>query len=266
MEKISKIVFIGAGNVATNLAIALHNKGVSILQVVSRTIESARELALKVNADFCDNFSEISQDADLYIISVNDDAIFELSEKLNLKRKNIVHTSGSLDISVLCNISDSYGVFYPLQTFSKEELISFTAIPICIEANNLFLHNQLIELAKKISENVRIINSEERKVLHISAVFACNYSSYMYLISSDILKDKGLSFDLLKPLIQRTAEKIKSIEPAQAITGPAKRNDIETIKKHLAYLDNLPELKRVYKVLSDSIIVYFKKQKNNVKL
>lgn len=260
MEKISKIVFIGAGNVATNLAIALHNNGISILQVVSRTIESARELSLKVNADFCDNFSEISQNADLYIISVNDDAIFELSEKLNLKGKNIVHTSGSLDISVLCNISDSYGVFYPLQTFSKEDLISFTSIPICIEANNLIFQNQLIELAETISQNVKIINSGEREVLHIAAVFACNFSSYMYLISSDILKDKGLSFDLLKPLIQRTAEKIKSIEPAQAITGPAKRYDIETIKKHKAYLEIFPELKNIYKALSDSIIKYFKKQ------
>ena len=259
MEKISNIVFIGAGNVATNLAHELKSKGLNILQIYSRTLNSAEKLASALNSEFTDNMKEVLQNADLYIVSVNDDIILDLLNSLNLKNKKIVHTSGSVDINVFSNISDNYGVFYPLQTFSKDDIISFKEIPVCIEANNLSFQNQLIELANIISEKVQILNSEERRVLHIAAVFACNFTSYMYLISNDILNENKISFDILKPLIQRTAEKVKKIEPIESLTGPAKRNDIEVIKKHLLYLEKFPEFKRIYKDLSCSIIEYFNK-------
>lgn len=267
MEKISNIVFIGAGNVATNLAHELKSKGLNILQIYSRTLNSAEKLASALNAEFTDNIEKILQNADLYIVSVNDDIILDLLNNLYLTNKKIVHTSGSVDINVFSNLSDNYGVFYPLQTFSKDEIITFSEIPLCIEANNLSFQNQLFELANNISDNVQIINSDERRVLHIAAVFACNFSSYMYLVSNDILKEKKISFDILKPLIQRTAEKVSKIEPMKAITGPAKRNDIEVIKKHLIYLEKFPEFKKIYKDLSDSIIEYFNNKNNtNVEL
>lgn len=267
MEKISNIVFIGAGNVATNLAHELKSKGLNILQIYSRTLNSAEKLASAINAKFTVKEEEILQTADLYIVSVNDDIILDVLKNINLKNKKIVHTSGSVDINIFSNITDNYGVFYPLQTFSKEEIISFKEIPFCIEANNLSFQNQLIELANIISEKVQILNSEERRVLHIAAVFACNFTGYMYLISNDILNENKISFDILKPLIQRTAEKVKKIEPIEAITGPAKRNDIEVIKKHLIYLEKFPEFKKIYKDLSDSIIEYFNNKNNtNVKL
>lgn len=257
MEKISKIVFIGAGNVATNLAIALHNKGICILQVVSRTIESARELALKVNAEFSNDFSEISQLADLYIFSVTDTALIEIVKSFPLKSKRVIHTSGSLEIGILSSISQNYGVFYPLQTFSKSEIIDFKNIPICIESDNNDLELELFNLGKLISDNVQKINSNQRKILHVAAVFSCNFSSYMYLISNNILSENNLSFDLIKPLIERTAQKIKNIEPEKAITGPARRNDNEIIQSHLDFLKTHPDYVEIYKLLSLSIIKHF---------
>lgn len=257
MNRISKIVFIGAGNVATNLAIALHSKGLNIVQIVSRTINSAKELALKVDADFTDDLSGISQNADLYIFSVTDAALIELSTKISLPGKVVVHTAGTLEMEVLKSISNNYGVFYPLQTFSKAEIIDFEEIPICIESNHKEIESFLINLANLISKNVHLINSDQRKILHVSAVFACNFSSYMYLIAHDILEENGLEFDLIKPLIIRTASKIKTQEPEDAITGPSRRNDTEIINNHLNYLKTNPDYFEIYKLLSNNIAKHF---------
>ncbi|MCX6232853.1 MAG: DUF2520 domain-containing protein [Bacteroidetes bacterium] len=253
MQKIEKIVIIGAGSVACNLAVAFYNKGFTILQVLSRTLGNAKMLAESVDASFSDKYSEIDLNADLYIIAVKDVAIPELISKLSLNHKLVVHTSGTVAMDILINSTDNYGVFYPLQTFSKSEIIDFTHIPLCIEANTPENEASLIQLAKEISGNVQVITSGQRKILHISAVFASNFSSYMYLIAEKILTDNQLSFDMLKPLILRTAEKVQKQLPADTITGPARRNDISVIEEHENFLAANPDLLEIYHVISENI-------------
>jgi len=257
LQSIEKIVIIGAGSLATNLAVALHNNGLQILQIVNRTLSNATILAEKVNASYTNNFNKIDLQADLYIIAVSDSIISEISEKLLLKNKLVVHTAGTIDMEIIKSISSNYGVFYPLQTFSKTEIIDFKNIPICIEANSLDNEALLIELGKKISNNIQKTTSEQRKILHISAVFASNFTNYMYLVADKMLSENQLSFDLLKPLIHRTAEKVQTQQPENALTGPARRNDIVVMQAHLQLLENHPEYQKIYKLISDNINKHF---------
>ncbi len=259
MNEINNIVLIGSGNVATNLAIAFHNNGKNIIQVISRSNDTAKILADKVSATYTNTINDINLKADLYIISVNDDAIASIASSLNLENKLVVHTSGSIEIDVLKNTSTNYGVLYPLQTFSKETLVDFKNIPFCIEANNLNNSKAITELAGYLSEDVRLINSNERKVIHLAAVFACNFTNYMYLIAEDILKEQSISFDILKPLILKTAKNIVDSKPENTQTGPAKRNDQKLIEKHLTLLKDNPEYKEIYTIISKSILNKFHK-------
>ncbi len=261
MENISKVVFVGAGNLATNLALAIDSIGIEIIQIVSRTVDSARILGDKLNTDYTNNLSDINQNADLYIISVTDTALIDISLSLSLKNKLVVHTSGTLEMNILNSISDDFGVFYPIQTFSKSEIINFLNIPICIESNSKRVELLLINLANRISGTVHLISSEQRKTLHISAVFACNFSSYMYLVASEILNEQSLDFNLLLPLIERTAAKLKNHKPEEAITGPSRRNDKAIIKKHLEWLKSKPDYYTIYKLLSNNIINHFHETK-----
>lgn len=257
MESISTVVFIGAGNLATNLAMALHGIGINIIQIVSRSVYSSKILAEKLTTDYTNDLSEINQNADLYIISVTDTALADISFKLRLKNKIVVHTSGTLEMNILTSISENVGVFYPIQTFSKFEIINFSNIPICIESNSKSVEFILLNLAKKISGNVNLISSDQRKTLHISAVFASNYTSFMYLIANEIVKENSLDFNLLLPLIERTAAKLQTHKPEEAITGPSRRNDTEIIKKHLDFLKSKPNYYKIYKLLSNNIINHF---------
>jgi len=259
LHPIEKIVIIGAGNVATNLGLALHNNGLKILQIVNRSLANAALLAEKVNATYTQAVEEIDVNADLYIIAVSDSSITEIAKKLHLQGKLIVHTAGSIDMVVLKAVSDRYGVFYPLQTFSKTELIAFDTIPVCIEANSTVNEALLIRLGKKLSKNVQKITSEQRKILHISAVYASNFSNYMYIIAQKMLAENKLSFDLLKPLILRTAEKVQTQLPDHVLTGPAKRNDTEVMKAHLLFLESHPEYQEIYKLISTNIVKHFHK-------
>jgi len=257
LHSIEKIVIIGAGSLATNLAVALFNNGFQILQIANRTLSNAFELAKKVNANLTADFNKIDLSADLYIIAISDNSINEILNKFNLKNKLVVHTAGSIEMEAIKTISDNYGVFYPLQTFSKTDLLSFENIPICIEANSVENLNLLSNLGNKISGNVQLITSEQRKFLHISAVFSSNFSSYMYLIAYEILAAKHLSFDLLKPLILRTAEKIQTIQPEKALTGPARRNDKIVMQVHLQLLEKNPEYQEIYQIMSKTIRNHF---------
>ncbi|MEI6820693.1 MAG: DUF2520 domain-containing protein [Bacteroidota bacterium] len=257
MGEINNIIFIGAGNVATNLAFAFHNKGKKILQVISKNLEHAKLLADKVSANYSNILDEINPNADLYIISINDDAIINIASSLKIKNSLIVHTSGSIDMNILQNASTNYGVFYPLQTFTKDIIVDFKNIPFCIEANTSNNSKEMIELAQILSNDVRLINSEERKIIHLAAVFANNFSNYMYLIAEEILSRHDLPFDILKPLIYQTALKVNNQNPEKTQTGPAKRNDLELIEKHLSLLKETPEYYEIYKIISKNIVDKF---------
>ena len=259
---IEKVVFIGAGNLATQLALALKAKDVTIQQIYSHTHDNARKLGQQVNAPYTSELSQLVKDADIYILAVKDSAIKEVLENLSLNTSSlIVHTAGSVPMEILKESTHHYGVFYPLQTFSRERNIDFSNIPICIEAGDCFQLMELEKLAKRISSSVHMISSEERKTLHLAAVFANNFVNHIYGIGYDILHQKGLDFDLLKPLIRETAEKIQVMDPLEAQTGPAKRNDRQVIDNHLIMLKDQPELQKIYSFVSESI--YHLQQKYN---
>jgi predicted short-subunit dehydrogenase-like oxidoreductase (DUF2520 family) len=248
-----KIVMIGAGNLANNLSLSLLNSGYTILQIFSRTENSAKTLASKLNTDFTNLYSKIRNNADIYFFCVKDDVIEEISKNACFKDKFLVHTSGSTDISVFSDSTSNAGVFYPLQTFSAGKLTSFENIPLCIEATNDESRTILLSIANKISKNVHLIDSEQRKYLHLAAVFACNFSNYMYFSAETLLIQKNIPLEILYPLIIETANKILYQDPKLAQTGPAIRKDIKVLTAHLDLLSSNPELKKLYSFVSDLI-------------
>jgi len=252
-----KLSIIGAGNLATRVALELHNKGVEIVQVYSRTVTSALTLARLVGCMYDTNPEKITQDADVYLISVSDLAFSEVLGKINFNNKLVAHTAGSIPMNELSKYSNNFGVFYPLQTFSKYRDVNFSRIPFCIEANTVENETILCDLAHLVSRDVRIITSDQRKQLHLAAVFASNFVNHMYSMAYEIVQDKGMPFDIILPLISETAAKVKNMTPRAAQTGPAARRDKNIMNEHLAMIKD-PKLKKMYKTLSDSISDYHK--------
>ncbi|CAN5475211.1 DUF2520 domain-containing protein [soil metagenome] len=253
MKSDIKISIIGAGNLATQLGTALFEEGYLISQVYSRTSKNAITLSKKIKAVAITDLRKLSDDASIYIVSVKDDAIETICKQLKLKDKIVVHTSGSVSIDVLKSCSKNYGVFYPLQTFSKNKTVDFKSIPICIEANNTATSTTLQYFAKSISGNVQKVNSLQRQKIHLAAVFACNFSNHMYVLAETLLAKDKLSLDLLKPLIEETAIKIKTTKAKDSQTGPAVRGDKKTQDAHLKLLSKEKDLSKIYTLLSESI-------------
>ena len=248
-----EIVIFGSGNIATHLSSALVKSGHNIKQVYSRNIENAKELANKYNAMAIDDLSFIKNDAGLYIIAINDKEIGNLISKIDFEKKKVVHTAGSVPLSIFPKSIKEFGVFYPFQTFSKKRELKFSDIPICLEANVPEFERFLLGIARQLSDNVIKMNSEMRKQVHLSGVFACNFVNYLYNIAGDILSKNNIDENILKPLIRETADKIIDLPPLLAQTGPAVRNDTESIKKHLDLLSSSPEYERIYRLLSKGI-------------
>ena len=247
------IVFLGFGNVNFHLINTLykHNKD-SVIQVYNRSkINLNKELD---NIPFTTDLSKIKE-ADLYIIGIPDDAIAAFSETLPLKNKLVVHTSGSVSMEALSK-RNRKGVFYPLQTFSKNREVNFNTIPICIEAKEEAELELLTNLGNSLSEKVVEIDSDERSKLHLAAVFVNNFVNHLYAIGDDILGNNELSFDLLHPLIEETASKVKTLSPSEVQTGPARRGDQKTIEKHLHLLKEGPE-SELYQQLTESLMKKF---------
>jgi len=253
LTNIQNIIFIGAGNVATHLSVALKKAGFTIGQVYSRSVDSAQKLANLLNVDFTTDLISVKSTADLYVISLSDDATAGIMEKLNIRNKFLVHTSGSLHMDILADSSENYGVFYPLQTFSKQRTTDFATVPLCLEANNDVNLEALKAIAHKISGDVRVVNSEQRKAIHLAAVFVCNFPNFMYSVAEQITGNAALDFDILKPLISETAAKVQQINPWQAQTGPAFRDDKKTMEEHLRMLEQFPDYAIIYELLSKAI-------------
>jgi predicted short-subunit dehydrogenase-like oxidoreductase (DUF2520 family) len=253
VPEFQNIVFIGAGNVATHLAMAFMQAGRRIVQVYSRTEQSARQLAEDLHTDFTTDLNKLNQSADLYIISLTDEATQEFAEKLKLLSKPVVHTSGSLPMDLLRGISDNYGVLYPLQTFSKRRKVNFKEIPICVEANSTLMQQKLHQLASEISDHITEVDSERRKLLHLAAVFACNFPNYMYFLAGKIAEEGGFDFNILRPLIEETAGKVLKESPAEVQTGPAIRGDRAVMDMHMEGLKDKPALREIYALISREI-------------
>lgn len=247
------IVILGAGNVATHLSIALKKAEFPIKCIYSRTQESAKELAIKLNAEYTNQINQVPKDADLYIVSIKDEFIEDIVNQLNIGNGIIVHTAGSISVNVFENKFNKYGVIYPLQTFSKSREVDFSNVPVCIEANNISTENKLSFISSSLSKSVYIVESDKRKILHLAAVFACNFANHMYAVANDLVDQSSLSFDLLKPLILETAQKAINSEPVKVQTGPAIRKDKNIIQMHLEMLQDSVEFKKIYRFVSDSI-------------
>lgn len=260
MQEIRNIVLIGAGNVGSQLGRILKVKGFEVLQVFSRTEGHAKSLAQLLNSEYTTDLTFIRPDGDLYIIAVNDSAIENILEQGVFSGKFIVHTSGSVPMEVLAPASADYGVLYPLQTFSSDREVDFDFIPLCIEANSQKNLSRLEDLAKEISQIVRTTDTDQRKILHLAAVFACNFPNYMYLQAEKLLGRAGLNFDLLKPLILETARKVQTLEPHRAQTGPAIRGDDPILQAHLDLLNDQPTLQKLYRKISQEIYKLNKNQ------
>ena len=248
---------IGAGNVGTHLGQQLHQEGFNIIQVFSRKINKAKALAENLQSDATHLFSEIKKDGDLYIIAVSDLAIESVATALSKrigKNKLVVHTSGATPTKLLQTYFKSYGSFYPLQTFSISRPINFAKIPMCIDANTTTHRNLLISIAEQLSEKVYHINDAQRAKLHVAAVFVNNFSNNLFAIGEKISTEENLPFEILKPLINETVEKIQNHSPTEMQTGPAIRKDENTIQRHLTYLKKeFPELVEVYQAMTKSI-------------
>lgn len=249
-----RITLIGSGNVATHMGAAFKNAGHRIVQVYSRNEHNAALLAYHIGAEAISDLNNINPETDIFIISVSDDAIAGITEQLAPYDKLIIHTSGATDLYTLLAFTDHAGVFYPLQTFSKTKEVDFRAVPLCIEGADEAIVKTLKELAQSISNNVYTISSTQRKTLHLAAVFACNFPNYLYHIAQDLLAKQNIQFDLLRPLILETAEKVQQQFPADVQTGPAVRRDAKTIDAHLQQLKGEPELEQLYRLLSQGII------------
>lgn len=244
-----QINIIGSGNVAQHLIKAFSaSKIVEIKQVFSRKTEAVHHLIdfEKIVTDY-----DKLETADLHIIAVSDNAIAEVSEQLPFNNQLVVHTSGTSSIEIL-NEKNRRGVFYPLQTFSKNKTIDYSVIPFCLEAENTADYKILETIAKSISTAVYSISSEQRKALHVAAVFVSNFTNHLYHLGQEICEENQLPFAILRPLIQETADKINTLDPADAQTGPAIRHDSNTTNAHLAFLQD-ENKKNIYKILTQSI-------------
>ena len=247
-----KIALLGAGNVATHLGRAFKGAGYRIVSVYSRTIISAASLGGELNAHFTDDLSDVPE-ADIYVISVRDDAIETLLAKLNFGEGLVVHTSGTIPIDIFKGHAKNYGVFYPLQTFSRFTELDFKKIPVLIEAVNKESGKSLSSLASSVSNIVKEASSDQRKKIHLAAVFACNFSNHMLAICYKILSDDGLDAQLLNPLVVETFQKALADNPSNVQTGPAIRGDSKTMKKHVEMLNNYPAFQKIYTFVSKSI-------------
>lgn len=225
-----QIVLIGRGRLATNLLPALQGAGHRVVSINSRTLEG------------------LPQEADVFIVSVKDSALEEVISRATAGREGqlFVHTAGSMPMDVFEGHTRRFGVFYPMQTFSKERLVDFSEIPVFIEGDDPLIR----ELAESISGSVYQLSTADRKYLHLSAVFACNFVNHCYALSAELLERHHLPFDVMLPLIDETAQKVHEMHPLDAQTGPAVRYDENVIRMQANLLADMPEMQDIYKRLS----------------
>ena len=257
MERRPRIVILGAGNVATHLALNFAKKA-DVVQIYNHRLDNAELLAEKVGASATDKITELDDTADLYIIAVKDDAISQIASQLRDVGFGVwVHTSGSTPADVLDGIGKANGVLYPLQTFSKDSEIKIEEVPFFIESSSENATETIDRIARMISPNIHHIDSEQRKRLHIAAVFACNFPNYLWTISDGLLKDDGLDISVFKSLITATIEKALEISPEKGQTGPARGGDKKIMDEHESMLSG--EAADIYRILSEHIYNHYHK-------
>ena len=253
------VVIIGTGNVATAFSKLIKSAGHEIIAVTGRNEEQAKYLAESLNTNYFSGFSTIPK-AEIYLVSVSDSSIKEVADALKVRDKIIVHTSGSVSKKVFENSSKNFGVLYPLQSLRKENEDT-PAIPLLIDASNESTINILKTFASTLSSDVSVANDEQRLKLHIAAVIVSNFTNYLYTLTKSYCENENVPFKMLIPLIEETATRLKKLNPENVQTGPAIRNDISTIQKHLEILHDYPELNKIYQSMSEGIMNHYRDKK-----
>lgn len=243
-----RIVIIGSGNVAYHLTKAFKESRVVVSQIFGRNEVELSKISVELNIPFS---TKTLAEADLYIISVSDTSIPEVSELIKNDECLVAHTSGSVSRKALIG-NYRRSVFYPLQTFSKSKKLKYSKIPFFIDAETEKDEEILKNLASKISENVMIANDEKRKYIHLTAVFACNFVNHLYTRAKEISDSQKIPFEYFLPLIDETTQKIHELEPKLAQTGPAIRGDNRILELHEKLITEEEKLK-IYKTLNESI-------------
>ncbi len=254
-----KVVIVGSGNVASVLGVLIQKGGHEILQVASRNLDHAKELAAKYNAEGVSLTEPQFASADIYIVALNDVGLDSIEKITALNNKFIVHTAGSISINVLRNSTSTYGVLYPLQTLSRAAQ-HVPEIPFLVEGNKKETLHQVLEFARTLSNNVLQSNDHERLHYHIAAVFVGNFTNHLYAIAENFCDKEKIDFKNLRPLINEVTSRIKSTSPFDVQTGPAIREDIFTINRHLQSLTAHPDIKYLYLKLSESILKLHEKK------
>ena len=249
-----RIVIIGSGNLATQLSLALKDAGRDIVQVFSRTEAHAQELADKIGCDFTARLEDVRPDADVYILSVKDDAISQVAATLCPSRRDalFVHTAGSVAMRVFSPYARHYGVLYPMQTFSKNRRVDFRPIPCFVEGSDAEALATIRSLAESVSEHVVDADSERRKKLHLAAVLACNLTNHCYRLAERVLEEESVDFRLYLPLIEETARKVSVLSPREAQTGPMVRYDTGVMEMQLSLLSD-ERTRQIYRLMAESI-------------
>lgn len=251
----NKVVLIGAGNVATHLGDALLTAGFQVVQVYSRTVSSASALSNRLGASCTTSLDEVRCDANIYIVALKDDVLQELVPLIVKGREHalFIHTAGSIPMQIWEGYAKRYGVLYPMQTFSKQRQVDWNEVSVFVEAWQEHDLVFLKEFANKLTHKVYVATSEQRKFLHIAAVFACNFSNHMYALCDLLLSRQGIPFEVMLPLIDETTRKVHQLRPKEAQTGPAIRYDENVMNKHLEMLDADSSIQEIYKIISKSI-------------
>jgi len=254
-----RVVMLGSGNTATVLCEMIAKAGHQIIQVASRNQINAKPLAELYNAKFASLTVAQFEDADIYIVALNDAALDHIEKIPALKNKFVVHTAGAVSINALKDCSNKYGVLYPLQTLSKFSN-HLPEIPFLVDGNNQETLHRILGFAKTLSKSVIEANDTERLNYHVAAVFVCNFCNHMYSLAETFCGKERLDFKNLFPLIDETTSRLKEVSPILSQTGPAIRDDIFTLNRHLQSLNSYPDLKYIYLKLSESIIKFHAKK------
>lgn len=251
--KIETVSLVGSGNIAHWLVYALKKADVDIRQIYSRQLDHAKELAAKAGADAIDSLRDLLPDSDLYIFSVKDDSYETLLSQLPFRLPLAVHTAGSLSIRIFEPYADSYGILYPYQSLNKNMDFANVEVPLSVESNDKMVENELFAFAGRLSSTVQLMGEAQRLVLHRAAIFGCNFTNAMYAIAYDILRENNIEWRMILPLLENTLDKVKTMNPHDAQTGPAKRGDQNIIRMHQEALQD-ERLREIYRLMSDYIM------------
>lgn len=246
------ISIIGSGNTAIVLGKLFAANNHSINEIIGRNKITAQQLAQTLNANACFNIEELNTSSDIYIIAVRDNNVAEVAAQLNLQDKIVVHTCGSVSLNVLAKSSENYGALYPLQSLRKE-LSYAPAIPFLVDGNNEFVKNTIFNLASSVADKIMYADDETRLRYHLSAIVVSNFTNHLFALAKNYCDINKIDFSLLLPLIEEVANRLHNYDPALMQTGPAIRGDEQTIQKHLSLLNDFPQLRKLYEVMSESI-------------